>query len=153
MVATPASESRTYFGHSSRGCLDHSMDHTSGFPSSIHFCANSTPAPLRFVRSGKGLINSRAFKHTLTVFTIRHINVRHPTVGIGTNRDFDVMVFVVHCPGLLPFPIIISLVAVKKSPILRHPTSMSHLKKVGCSRSGQKWSNFTKAIASRFQPT
>jgi hypothetical protein len=53
---------------------------------------------LRFLGMGKGLIDSKGFKHIFTLFTVRHKNVWLPTGGIAntTSGDFDMMVFVLH---------------------------------------------------------
>jgi hypothetical protein len=70
------------------------------------FLRKFDPGFLRIVRVGKGLIDSQGFKHTFTVFTVRHKNVRTPTLGIvhSLKGDLDMMAFVVHAPQRLPSP-------------------------------------------------
>jgi hypothetical protein len=96
----------------------------------------------------KDLSRWKSFCLKSCFFTVCDKNVGHPTAGIGItlNRNFDMMVFVIHCPPQL-LPSLLS----RKSLILRRATSMPHSKKGGCNGARAKWSSFTKAIASRFQ--
>jgi hypothetical protein len=65
---------------------------------------------IRFVRRGKGVIDSKYFEHAFIMFPVRNKDVWTPTLGIvnSINGDFNAMVFLLHRSQLFALiPIII----------------------------------------------